>query len=283
MANSTQKAKLSLKALELSYTTDVTNDYYLQPKLQKCLSMDDLAAEVAAMSTRREDATDVARIGNELMERMMWFLSSGYSISLPVGYFRPTAQGVFMESELVSAPDRTRLKLGVSYSMSSQMRQALEEAEVDVEIQKAATGPQLYAVVSTYDAENPSAVTRGEGVAISSGQTCIIKGKNIKVGGDGDEIGVTITRADGSTATSYFFPLTRLYPNTRTQVGFVMPAEAPEGSVWNVKLCTQLGSNSSSLLKEPRTVEMESAFVVGEVSDTPTGGGSTGGSSEDMG
>ena len=40
--NPTQKAKLSLKALDLALTQDVKNDYYLQPKLQKCLSMDDL-------------------------------------------------------------------------------------------------------------------------------------------------------------------------------------------------------------------------------------------------
>lgn len=57
----TQKAKLSLKALELSLTTDVTNDYYLQPKLQKCLNMDDIAREVAALSTRQEDEADIAR------------------------------------------------------------------------------------------------------------------------------------------------------------------------------------------------------------------------------
>ncbi len=43
----TQKAKFLLKALELSLTTDVKDDYYLQPKLQKCLSLDDLAAEVS--------------------------------------------------------------------------------------------------------------------------------------------------------------------------------------------------------------------------------------------
>ena len=55
----TQKAKLSLKALDLALTTDVTNDYYLQPKLQKCLSLDDLAREVAALSTRQEDAEDI--------------------------------------------------------------------------------------------------------------------------------------------------------------------------------------------------------------------------------
>lgn len=276
----TQKAKLQLKALELAITTDVKNDYYLQPKLQKCLNLDDLAAEVAALSTRQEDPEDIARIGRQLMQRMMWFLSAGYSISLPVGYFRPTAQGVFMESELNESIDRSRLTLGVAYSMSDDMRQALADAEIDVEVQKVVTGPQLYTVVSGQDAEHPEAVTKGEGVPVSAGQTCVIKGKNIKVGGTGPEIGVTLTRVDGSTGTTYFFPTTQLYPNGRTRVGFVLPADAPEGSVWSVKLCTQLGS-SGQLLKEPRTTVMDTNFVVGEVTEPQPGGGGSGEEDDD--
>ena len=273
----TQKAKLQLKALELALTTDVKDDYYLQPKLQKCLNMDDLAAEVAALSTRQEDPEDIARTGRDLMRRMMWYLSAGYSISTPLGYFRPTAQGVFMESELNEAIDRDRLTLGVQYSMSEDMRQALDDADIDVEIQKAVSGPQLYAVVSAHDAEHPDAVTRGEGVPVSGGHVCSIKAKHAKVGGEGEDIGVTITRVDGDTHTTYFFPPAQLYPNTATRIGFVMPADAPQGSVWSVKLCTQISSNGS-LLKTARTVEMGNNFVVGEVTEPSPG---TGGGNED--
>lgn len=267
----TQKAKLTLKALDLALTQNITNDRYLQPKLQKCLNMHDLASEVAALSTRQEDVEEITRTGNLLLNRMMWFLSSGYSISTVLGYFRPTSQGVFLESELTSAPDRKRLKLGVAYSMSQEMRQALADAEIDVEIQKSISGPQLFTVVSAQDAQNPAAASRGEGVAISAGQTCIIKGKNIKVGGTGDQIGVTIKRTDGSSGETFFFPISKLYPNTATQVGFVLPAEAVDGSVWSVTLCTQLGSNGTAQLKEPRTAMMSGNFVVGDVTETPGG------------
>lgn len=275
----TQKAKLQLKAQEFALTSDVKDDYYLQPKLQKCLSMDDLAAEVAALSTRQEDPEDIARTGRDLMRRMMWYLSAGYSVSTPLGYFRPTAQGVFTESELNEALDRGRLTLGVKYSMSNEMRQALDEAEIDVEIQRAATGPQLYSVVSAQDAEHPEAVTKGEGVPVTAGQVCIIKARNAKVGGEGAEIGVTLTRVDGSSGTTYFFNIAQLYPNTLTRIGFVMPADAPQGSVWSVKLCTRLGADGTHVLKSPRTVTMDSNFVVGEVED-PTPGGGTGGSED---
>lgn len=260
----TQKAKLTLRALDLALTQDVTNDYYMQPKLQKCLTMTDLANEVAALSTRQEDPEEITRIGNQLMERMMWFLSSGYSISTLMGYFRPTSNGVFLENELNSALDRNRLKLGVNYAMSKKMREALDGAEIDVEVQKSVSGPQLFAVVSAQDAQNPAAAARGEGTPIAGGQTCIAKGKKIKVGGEGDQIGVTITRQDGDKHTEHFFPPTQLYPNTPTQVGFVMPADAPDGSVWSIKLSTQLsGSSTTQLLKEARTATMADFFVVG--------------------
>ena len=131
---STQKAKLSLRAQELALTKDVKDDYYLTVKLQKCLSLKEIAEEVAAMSTRQEEAEEVERITKRSMEVMEWFLSAGYSISTPMGYFRPTVSGVMLESELVGSPNRDRLLLGVSYSMSAGMRQALADAELDVEI-----------------------------------------------------------------------------------------------------------------------------------------------------
>lgn len=267
----TQKAKLTLKALDLAFTQDVTNDYYVQPKLQKCLDMKALAHEIAALSTRQEDEEEIARTGNQIFRRMMWYLSAGYSISTVMGYFHPTSQGVFLESELTSALDRKRLKLGVAYSMSQEMRQALADVEIDVDIQKSVSGPQLFAVVSAQDAQNPAAAARGEGVAISAGQTCIIKGKSMKVGGTGDQIGVTIQRTDGDSGETFFFPVSKLYPNTPTQVGFVLPASAVDGSVWSVTLCTQLSSNGTSLVKEARTASMPGYFVVGDVTETPGG------------
>lgn len=180
----------------------------------------------SCLSTRQEDVEEIARTGDQILRRMIWFLSSGYSITTLLGYFRPTSQGVFLESELMSAPDRKRLKLGIAYSMSQEMRQALADAEIDVEIQKSVSGPQLFTVVSAQDAQNPEAAARGEGVPISAGQTCIIKGKHIKVGGEGEQIGVTIRRTDGDSGRTFFFPASKLYPNTPTQVGFVLPATA---------------------------------------------------------
>lgn len=139
----TQKAKLTLRAIENSMTTDVTDDYYVRPKTQKCLTMKDLAAEMVALSTRQEDPAEVESTGNSLFQRMMWFLSAGYSISTPMGVIRLNAKGNLRKSELLSAPDRSRILLDLSLSMSAEMRRMLNEVELDVEIQQSATGPVL--------------------------------------------------------------------------------------------------------------------------------------------
>lgn len=259
----TQNPPLSFKALSLHLKQGVTNGFYLHPKLQKCLTIDDIVRETAALSTRQEDTDELARNVNQVMGHIIRFLSAGYSVSTPLGNFRVTAQGVLLESELTSAPPRDRIKLNVSYNMSPALRRALDETEINVEIQKTVTGPQLYAVVSAQDTINPPAGAHAPRTPLLPGQPCIIRGKNIKVGGEGEEIGVTITREDGEERTSYFFSLSQLYPNTATRVGFVLPPLIPEGSIWSVKLCTQLGSGNS-LLKVPRTGIMDSFFIVGE-------------------
>lgn len=275
MAKTSQRAKLVLKALLNLLTKDVTNDYYFTVKTQKSLSLTDLAQEVAA-THGHQNAAEVEMLTREVLELASWYLSCGYTVTTPLGYFRTNVSGTALESELNAAPDRSRLKLSVGYTMSDTMRQALAEAEIDVEIDKAKTGPQLYTVVSAHDAQNPAAVTRGEGVPVSGGEQCIIKGKNLKVGGPADsKPGITLTRVDESGTTPIFIAASKLYPNTPTQVGFVMPASATKGSVWQVSLCTQLSNNGVQLLKEPRTVMMDNTFVVGE---TPAdGGGSDGG------
>lgn len=170
---------------------------------------------MVALSTRQEDPAEVESTGNSLFQRMMWFLSAGYSISTPMGVIRLNAKGNLRKSELLSAPDRSRILLDLSLSMSAEMRRMLNEVELDVEIQQSTTGPVLIGITSGFNA-------------------------------------------------------TQLFPNTATRVGFVLPSTVEDGSIWSVKLCTQLGSNGSQLLKEPREAVLDDVFVVGE---NITGGG----------
>lgn len=278
----TQRAKLALKARLNLLTKDIPNDYYLTVKSQRTLTLADLAGEVAATHGHQNSA-EVEMLTREMLELAAWYLSCGFGLSTPLGYYHTTVSGTFLESELNAAPDRQRLKLGVSYSMSDLMRTALSEAELDVEIDKAKVGPQLFSVVSTHDALNPGAVTRGQSVPVSAGQPCILRGRGLKVGGPAESRpGITLLRMDKQGATPVFIPAERLYPNSPSQVGFVMPADAEEGSVWQITLCTQLSGNSRQMLKEPRTVVMDDTFVVGVPAADGGGGGGNSGSDGDL-
>lgn len=133
----------------------------------------------------------------------------------PLGYYHTTVSGTLLNNELNAAPDRSKLKLGISYAMSAIMRQFLTDAELDVEIDKAKVGPQLFAVVSAQDAQHPDAATRGESMPVAAGETCVIKGRNLKVGGPAEaNAGITLTRQDKSGVTPIFIPAARLFPNT---------------------------------------------------------------------
>ena len=276
MAKTSQRAKLVLKARENLLTKDIKNDYYLTVKSQRTLTLADLAKEVAA-THGHQNQSEVEMLTRKTLELAAWYLSNGFGITTPLGYYHTTVSGSLLDSELSAAPDRSKLKLGISYAMSDLMHQSLTEAELDLEIDKAKTGPQLFSVVSVQDAQHPDAATRGDSVPVAAGEACIIKGRNLKVGGPAEaNAGITLTRQDKQGVTSVFIPATRLFPNTPTQVGFVMPASAEEGSVWQVKLCTQIGANSSQLLKEPRTVVMDNNFVVGQPAEETPGGGSGG-------
>lgn len=275
MGTNSQRAKLTLKAIP-NELTEATNDYYLSVKTQKQLTLEDLAREVAA-THGHQNAAEVEMLTREVLELANWYLSNGFTVTTPQGSFRTTVQGVLLDSELSSAPNRDKLKLNVAYTMGDAMRQSLDEAELDVEISKATTGPQLFSVADARQVEQsklPDADTRVP-IPVEAGQTCIISGRNIKVGGEGSQIGVTLRRTDGDSGTTLFFPVSKLYPNTRTRVGFVLPADVETGSTWQVTLSTQLSNNGTKLLKSPRTVTMENTFTVGEVSSTPVvpGGG----------
>ena len=258
----TKKARLRLKVNEVDLVSSGSSGFIVIPSSQKTLTMEHLAAEMTALSVRKEDAADVARIGNQLMEYMIWYLSAGYNISTKLGSFRLTAKGLLSEDELGSPPDRSRISLDVSFKMSKAMRKALDEVEWDVEIQRAENAPQLLAAMSPYDAEHPEAVRQGDSVPVLPGQACVLLGQQIKVKGDKEQVGVTLTRQD-NPAERIFFPPERLYLNSPRKVGFVLPPTVPEGSVWDVTLCTQLGSHQTRLLKTPRSTTAEGLLAVG--------------------
>lgn len=265
-----QRSVLNLLAQENVLTKDVDNDYYLSIRRQDTLDIKTLAKEVAK-SHGGKTASEVEMLTNEVLELAAWYLSNGFSVNTPLGYFQTNVQGMVTDAELDSI-DTSRIKLSVGYTMSQGMTTMLGNAKINVEVDKAKVGPQISAVISSQDAKNPDAVTRGESVPVKAGATTIIRGRNLKVGGPADSgVGITLTRTD-QEAEPIFIPAADLYPNEPKEVGFIMPASAPDGSTWSVTLKTQIGSRRGVFLKEPREFTLQSAFTVGQASSPTTPG-----------
>ena len=266
-----QRSVLNLLAQENALTQDIENDYYLSIKRQGTLDIPTLAKEVAKKHGGKS-ASEVEMLTNEVLELAAWYLSNGFSVNTPLGHFQTNVQGVVTSAELASI-DTSRIKLSVGYTMSQGMVDMLTNARIDVEANKAKTGPEIFAVISAQDAKDPEAVTRGESTPVRAGATTIIRGRNLKVGGpQGAQVGITLTRTD-EEAEPIFIPAIDLYPNEPKEVGFNMPASAPDGSTWSVTITTQLGAKANRYLKDVRTFTLENAFIVGQVSSPTTPGG----------
>ena len=117
MGTNSQRAKLTLKALPHELT-EATNDYYLNVKTQKQLTLADLAREVAA-THGHQNAAEVEMLTREVLELANWYLSNGFTVTTPQGSFRTTVQGILLDTELNAAPNRDKLKLNVRSLIAS--------------------------------------------------------------------------------------------------------------------------------------------------------------------
>lgn len=106
MAKASQRAKLVLKARENLLTKDIKNDYYLTVKSQRTLTLADLAKEVAA-THGHQNQSEVEMLTRETLELAAWYLSNGFGITTPLGYYHTTVSGSLLDSEL-SAPPTVR-------------------------------------------------------------------------------------------------------------------------------------------------------------------------------
>lgn len=149
--------------------------------------------------------------------------------------------------------------LYVNFQQGKELREAIAGTVVNVIGEK---GDVMY-VASSLDAE-----TGAGGFVATQGSNFTLLGKNIKITGDDPSVGITLTDSAG-TETKIKGGLIGV--NQPSKLVFFIPSELEDG-VYTLKLTTQY-SNSSSMLKAPRSVEQQ--IRIGEVpgTDKPAGGG----------
>ena len=256
---------LDLAALD-NPLTEQTNDYYLQVNLKPdTVKPADVARVVVQRLGMNLDAKLVETILNSADQVMADAVASGYVVSTPLTVLKASASGKVLNTELMDAPDRNKVKLSTAFAQGPLLRTALADCRLNLFSQPAPVGPCLGG--SEAATRNPDGSTR----VVSSGTLVYLKGKGIKLAGDNAAVGILLTSMSNPSKTVFIAPAD-VPINEPRRLGFVLPATVTDGS-WKVRVTPQF-SSSKYTLKEPRFYDMPDPMLVGTAPETPGGGGS---------
>lgn len=261
---------LALKAYSNELTPEIDNDYTVRVETQETsLTLEHIALRVSKRLNK--EYTDVLGILQIYCEEAADYAASGFCISTPLFYLRPTASGVLMEEELSQPVDREKIKVYGSFSQGARLKEAFAKANLKLFLQPAVTGPYIAGMTSATNANNANAQTR---VPMSAGKMAVLNVRNAKVVGDDPTVGITLTSV-ANPAVSFFIGPDDISPNTPSRLQFVLPAGITDGE-WKVKVTTQYTS-SNRLSKSPRSFELERPVTIGSLPGGEGGGTNPGG------
>ncbi len=255
--NKLKRAKMNLAAYPNNLKGD--GNYYLSIPSVNTVKQSDLV-ELVATSLGNKNSDEVSMVVKEFFDYVGWYLSNGYTVTTDLCNMRVVVKGSLTSAELNNSLDTDDVNLKVMYTTGSSITKYMSEAELNVDINKASTGPQIYSISSVFDSAD---ATDGEKHDLVVGQGVVLNGKKIKVSGSAENVGIVLTNVDsGETIT---VDKSELYINTPTQVYFHLPIDMSTEGEWQVSLTTQSSSNSNVELKTPRTATLDDTFSVVEV------------------
>lgn len=119
---------------------------------------------------------------------------------------------------------------------------------------------------SAYISGGEDTATRATNGAVTPGRNYHIKGRNIKLAGDHKDVGIFITDSSGKKTklSDDMIPI-----NNPSDILILLPVDLPDGAC-ELTVVTQYSSNSSILLKTPRTMTQQ--IYIGDSPDEPGGG-----------
>ena len=175
-------------------------------------------------------------------------LLAGYSVGTGVFYAYPSVTGVWRDKN--ETFDGKRHKVGINFQLSAALREGVKEVGVEV-LGISSGAPEISGVTDTWTGELNGVITPDE--------TVTVKGRNVQIAGDGEEVGIRFVRVDGRSSIPV--DMRRLTRNEPSTLSFRVPKLTP-GDYW-LELTTQY-SAGSSLLKQARTARFEKVLNVSE-------------------
>lgn len=221
-------------------TKDVENDYMAEVSTMKnTLRNEDLARRIVDAGSEYSYDT-LLSIMNQQDRTIREVLQEGYSVLTQTCQFTPRVTGSWIGSKALFDPAKHKVTLDII--PSSEMREALSHVGVEVlEVKDSSAGIGLVTDTAT-------GLTNG---TITVGDDILIAGDKIRVIGDDPGIGVFFVNEEGTSV-----PVTRRFTqNDPKSVLARVPADLPKGT-YTLRVVTQY-SNTSTLLKEPRTIDYD--------------------------
>lgn len=248
MANYTKFWKVWLRLNLL--TKDVDNDYTAEVSTMKnSLRNEDIAQRIVNEGSEYKYDTLLSIINQHdriIREAVM----DGYSVLTKTCQYTPRVAGSWIGSSAKFDPEKHKVTLDIT--LASEMREALSHVGVEVLTVKD-SGAKIGLVTDTVTGLSNDTITPGDDIRI--------EGEKIRVAGEAEGVGVFFIASDGKV-----HPVTRrLTTNDPRCLLARVPSDLTDGQ-YTLRIVTQF-SNTTTLLKEPRTIEYERSLTVG------TGGG----------
>lgn len=244
----------------------VSDDYYLLLQILGTLNLHDIVERLR----KREIATknvDGETFTQNVFDEMAAASAEGYNVV--TSYFRSSlsAQTVVFGADLGHPLSAERVNLRVNFNQGEGAKKAIAGTTIFVNEQTAASGPVIQS--ATDPTENKSNTLNVGGMVLLQGMRLSLKGDDASVGitfvkaeeSGGDRPEIESVDATAAVGDEVFIRPSEVYPNTPSNLQFILPAQVTAGN-WNVKITTQGTGSSNITTKEPRTYQYEKVVTV---------------------
>lgn len=246
---------------ELAFSKNVTNDFFARVKILQSLTTEDLAAMIAKERTeyRIETIVNITRLMDQKIREAV---CGGNTVVTGTAVYAPTITGVFIGTQGEIDPAVHKCKVNIT--PSNMMRAEVAKVKPLYSGRTKDKGGAAITLV------RDKTTGRTDGF-VTPGEMVVVSGTKIRcLNADGSDIGSIklLNSKTGAVAAE----IKTLGINDPSRLLFNIPASLPEGQYRLVE--ETYYSNTSTYLKEPRTLEYPMLLTIGEL---PDGGGDDGG------
>lgn len=225
--------------------TEDPNDFTFSVKPASMLTTEDIARQLVTEGTefKLETLIDILNRGDRIIRNT---LLAGRPVGTGVFYAYPSISGVWYGTS--DTFDEQRHKAGINFQPNAALRESLKEVGTEI-LGLANVGPTVSTVTDHWTGEMNTLLTPGE--------EAIVKGRNLRIEGDKEGVGIRFIRVDDDTITPV--DMRRLTVNDPSTLHFRIP-ELTAGDYW-LEITTQY-SRGNAQTKEARTLRFNKVLNV---------------------